>query len=457
MTVSFPHENIFLPYAFDDYKGQFVQSPGRPDYMASLPVWSQETEKKFIVSLIQDLNSQLLQDLDTDPNFPRSRMRPAMHATLRTGSIEAAIIIGGSNAGQLADCCTALGLSVTKHIKSGWKINKDSVDKILPDLTKTLSQTPENVPVIIQGLDNSAYLGATDDGGMAPLSQCVPKDKGFHAVGALVVASERSISSTVTQLNRLISACGGRQIFILSVMPRFIIMPCCDHPGHMTNFLDENYLKTILRDLSSLRASVKKMLVGGQLVDIMELICGDQYTLEKAEMASRTGWTTDPVHPSRHTVAKIGLHLIEKMGNYSPVGRGGGDGCKRAAAPTASRSDSRAAMKHSREESSEDERVSNRTSRSENWKERGRGSGRMRGGDGPLGGGGRGFWGRGGHNHERSGGFNRYGDQDSGYHTRQRDGFFNSGYSGRGAKGSGGGGHRGRQNRGGSERWGYPY
>jgi hypothetical protein len=73
VTVSFPHENIYLPYEFDDYRGQFVQSPGRPDYLASLPVWSQETEKKFVVSLIQDLNSQLLQDLDTDPNFSRSK------------------------------------------------------------------------------------------------------------------------------------------------------------------------------------------------------------------------------------------------------------------------------------------------------------------------------------------------------------------------------------------------
>ncbi len=142
------------------------------------------------------------------------------------------------------------------------------------------------------------------------------------------------------------------------------------------------------------------MLVGGQLVNIMELICGDQYTLEKAETAARTGWTTDPVHPSRHTVAKIGLHLIEKIGNYTPVGRGGG---KRAAAPTASRLDIRAHKKRRRDNSSEEERVSNQTSRSENWKERGHGSGRMRGGDGPRGG--RSFWGRGGHNHERSGGF----------------------------------------------------
>jgi hypothetical protein len=256
--------------------------------------------------------------------------------------------------------------------------------------------------VIIQGLDNSAYLGATDDGGMAPLSKCVPKDNCFHAVGALVVASERSISSTVTQLNRLISACGCRQVFILSVMPRFIIMPCCDHPGHMTNFLDENYLRTILRDLTSLRASVKRLLVGGQLVDIMELICGDQYTMEKAEAAARAGWTTDPVHPSRHTVAKIGLHLIEKMGNYSPVGSGGDIGGKKRAAPAAPCSDSRAATKRRRDESSEDEK---RPSRSEIWKERVRGGGRSRGGDVPRFGGGRGHWGKGGYNQDSRSGF----------------------------------------------------
>jgi hypothetical protein len=321
-----------------------------------------------------------------------------MHAALRTGSVDSAIIIGGSNAGQLAECCTALGLDVVKHVKSGWKLNKDSVNKILPELAKTLATTSKNVPVIIQGLDNSAYLGATEDGGMAPLSQCVPKDKGYHAIGALVVASEKSISSSVSQLNRLICACGDRQIFILSVMPRFIIMPCCDHPGHMTNFLDENYLQTILRDLSALRACVRRMLVGGQLVDVMELICGDQYTLEKAEAAARTGWTTDPVHPSRHTVAKIGLHLIEKMGNYTPVGGNGETSGKRAAAVSTSRQDSRPEKKPRREEGFEDDRVPIRTPRSESWRDRGRGGGRARGGGGNGPRGGMNSGGRGGHN-----------------------------------------------------------
>jgi hypothetical protein len=276
---------------------------------------------------------------------------------------------------------------------------------------------------------------------MAPLSQCVPKDKGYHAIGALVVASERSISASVSQLNRLICACGDRQIFILSVMPRFIIMPCCDHPGHMTNFLDENYLQTILRDLAALRTSIKRMLVGGQLIDVMELICGDQYTMEKAAVAARTGWTTDPVHPSRHTIAKIGLHLIEKMGNYVPVAGGGDTGGKRVAAAPASRQENRAEKKRRREDDSEDARGPIRTPRSESWRERGRGGGRQRGGNGP----------RGGQNH---GG---YGTHDSSYNSRQRDGHQNYGYPGRGQKGGGGGGYRGRQYRGGMGRWDYPY
>ena len=342
-------------------------------------------------------------------------------------------------------------------MKSGWKINKDSVDKILPELAKTLSKTPKSVPVIIQGLDNSAYFGATEDGGMAPLSQSMPKDKGYHAIGALVVASERSISSSVTQLNRLICACGDRQIFILSVMPRFIIMPCCDHPGHMTNFLDENYLQTILRDLSALRASVKRMLVGGQLVDVMELICGDQYTMEKAEAAARTGWTTDPVHPNRHTVAKIGLHLIKKMGNYMPVGGGGETSGKRVAATLSSRQENRPDKKRRREEGTEDDRGPVRTSRSESWKERGRGGGRSRGGGGNGPRGGMNSGGRGGHNSGRNSESYGYGVQSAGFNSRQRDRYYYPGLSGRGPKGGGGGGYRGRQYRGGMGRWDYPY
>jgi hypothetical protein len=213
----------------------------------------------------------------------------------------------------------------------------------------------------------------------------------------------------------------------------------------MTNFLDENYLQTILRDLSALRACVRRMLVGGQLVDVMELICGDQYTLEKAEAAARTGWTTDSVHPSRLTVAKIGLHLIEKMGNYMPVGGNGETSGKRAAAVSTSRQDSRPEKKPG------ENRASRMTECLSGLPEA------KAGRKGVAAEGGMYTGGRGGHNSGRNSESSGYGGQSAGFNNQQRDGYYYPGFSGRGPKGGGGSGYRGWQYRGGADRWGHPY
>jgi hypothetical protein len=112
-------------------------------------------------------------------------------------------------------------------------------------------------------------------------------------------------------------------------------------------------------------------------------------------------------------VAKIGLHLIEKMGNYMPVGGGGETSGKRVAATLSSRQENRPDKKRRREEGTEDDRGPVRTPRSESWKERGRGGGRQRGGNGP----------RGGHNMGRNSNSSGYGTPDASYNNRQRDGY----------------------------------
>jgi hypothetical protein len=52
-----------------------------------------------------------------------------------------------------------------------------------------------------------------------------------------------------------------------------------------------------------------------KIIDGFELICGNNYiyTSEKVEHAISTGWSTDPVHPSKHVYAKTALHLLEKI------------------------------------------------------------------------------------------------------------------------------------------------
>jgi hypothetical protein len=70
------------------------------------------SEKKFIDSLIEGLNKNMLAGRDKDPNLSRSASRPVMYTAIRTGSVEAAVFEGGSNALNLAYSASALGLDM---------------------------------------------------------------------------------------------------------------------------------------------------------------------------------------------------------------------------------------------------------------------------------------------------------------------------------------------------------
>jgi hypothetical protein len=68
-----------------------------------------------------------------------------------------------------------------------------------------------------------------------------------------------------------------------------------------------------LADLTKLRYHIRKELHPVRIIDGFELICGNNYTREKVEQAISSGWSSDPVHPSKHVYAKTALHLLEKI------------------------------------------------------------------------------------------------------------------------------------------------
>ncbi len=111
-----------------------------------------------------------------------------MYSAIRTGAVENVVFVGGSNANQLAFAVSALGVDTYKHGQGGWKVTKDSIEKLIPDLKNTLSSVPSDTPVVFFCLDNSSFMGLKDDGNMAVISKCVEGNDGFHVVGELVVA-----------------------------------------------------------------------------------------------------------------------------------------------------------------------------------------------------------------------------------------------------------------------------
>ncbi len=86
-----------------------------------------------------------------------------------------------------------------------------------------------------------------------------PKDKKFHVIGDLVVALFGLLQTAMRELKRLLAACGDREVWIMEVLPRFLIMHCCDIASHCANVRQDRpagtqACKKILTDLTELNA-----------------------------------------------------------------------------------------------------------------------------------------------------------------------------------------------------------
>jgi hypothetical protein len=282
-----------------------------------MPPWSQTDEKKFVETLILDLNREFITDLDPNPNLSRSAKRPALYPAVRAGSVEAALIIGGSNARNLAYAASSLGVETYQLVKGGWKVSKENIDKLIPDLKEILSSLPAKTPVVFFCLDNSSFLAASEEGGMVPISKCVPEDDGYHVPGALVVAPERAMQYATAQLRRAIAECGEFPVFVITPWARYASQPCCIDPGHVSNFQDPDFLPDLLRDLNKQKFELRKSLAPATVLDGIQLVCGDNSSMEKKVQTMRAGWASDPVHPNGHIYAKMALNLIEKVAGAS--------------------------------------------------------------------------------------------------------------------------------------------
>jgi hypothetical protein len=148
---------------------------------------------------------------------------------------------------------------------------------------------------------------------MVPISKCVPEDDGYHVPGALIVAPERAMQYATSQLRRAIAECGDFPVFVITPWARYTSQPCCIHTGHVSNFQDPDFLPDLLRDLNKQKFELRKSLAPATVLDGIQLVCGENSSMEKKVQTMRAGWASDPVHPNTHIYAKMALNLIEKI------------------------------------------------------------------------------------------------------------------------------------------------
>ncbi len=157
----------------------------------------------------------------------------------------------------------------------------------------------------------------------------MPEDDGYHVAGALVVAPERAMQYAIAQLRRAIAECGEFPVFVITPRTRLVSQPCCTDAGHVTNFQDPEFLSDILLDLNKQKFYLRKSLAPATVLDGVQLVCGDNSSLERKEQTMRAGWASDPVHPNGHIYAKMALNLIEKIAPASNMSEASATGSRK--------------------------------------------------------------------------------------------------------------------------------
>ncbi len=155
-------------------------------------------------------------------------------------------------------------------------------------------------------------------------------DKKFHVVGDLAVTPFVLLKPAINQLKRLLEMLKDREVWILDVLPRFLLIPCYEEEGHCTNTRQPGPAgveagKKILEELADLNAQLAAHL----FAPLVKFIAtGDLLTgVKDASMGTLMDtlyetWSKDPVHGEKRAYTKIGLallHFLDKKKRSTPV------------------------------------------------------------------------------------------------------------------------------------------
>ncbi len=146
-----------------------------------------------------------------------------------------------------------------------------------------------------------------------------PPTAQFHVIGDLVVTPFTLLSATLAELDRVVAACGNRRIFILAILPRYFLKPCCDDITHCANVCrhDESAVeagKKLLRDLEALNEQLAARYNGRntQFIFTGDLLTGkNRSSMGELVDSLFECWRSDPVHGDKSAYIKLAMGLMD--------------------------------------------------------------------------------------------------------------------------------------------------
>jgi hypothetical protein len=218
---------------------------------------SSDMEAKIILTIIEELRSQLALDLDPSPILDRSSWK-GKEDTSRSDTKY--LVIGGCLARNLSEALARQQQTVATVAIPDWRINTGNVTRLCEKASRAINNHNPATLILI-GLEDSFYMAQSESGHTCPALKA--NDGHFHVDGELVVGSKEIQLKLLKLLNPVWDLAVGRKLIVINPMLRYITAGCCEDPEHITNRSDENFESSLRSRLEEVKNSMKVYLKSG--------------------------------------------------------------------------------------------------------------------------------------------------------------------------------------------------
>jgi hypothetical protein len=158
----------------------------------------------------------------------------------------------------------------------------------------------------------------TSAGQLSPITKSAVDNK-YHVDGDLAITPTILLKPMFDTLSEIIAICGSRLVYILTPLPRYVLVPCCFKDSHCANLVvkDDATRQVVLGlmdELDQVCRLVKTKFPTCKVINTGDLLAGKDGA-SKLEVldAMIANWMTDPVHGDKAGYARVAVKLIEKM------------------------------------------------------------------------------------------------------------------------------------------------
>jgi hypothetical protein len=223
-----------MPKAYDAYNDKVFICHPWTGIGSTLPAMDSDAKQVMVFELMECLAKCFKWDLDCKPVVEREPRAGPSAGLVEGRAPSEFFLISGSNCQKLYTAVADLGASVESLSSPSWVLCPKAVDATVANLGSLLHNIDKSIPIVIWGLDNSCFRAVNTDRDVSRITKS-PTDKKFHVIGDLAVTPFGLLKPAINELKRLLEMLKDREVWILDVLPRFLLIPCCKEEGLCTN------------------------------------------------------------------------------------------------------------------------------------------------------------------------------------------------------------------------------